>query len=107
MTTTTAGGGTKGGTTNTVNTVTYTNNGFVPSRITVKKGTTVSFVNDSAKNMWVASDVHPTHQLLPGFDQLKSVARGGKYDYTFAKIGTWKYHNHQFPADGGYVVVSQ
>jgi hypothetical protein len=57
--------------------------------------------------MWVASAVHPTHQLLPGFDQLASVAKGGTYEYSFAKVGTWKYHNHMKPTDFGGVVVTE
>ena len=49
--------------------VTYTDTGFAPLSVTIKKGTTVTFVNESSRGMWVASAVHPTHQLLPGFDQ--------------------------------------
>lgn len=87
--------------------VTYTDTGFAPATVTVKKGTTVTFVNGSTKSMWVASAVHPTHQLLPGFDQLKSVAKNGMYEYTFAKVGTWKYHNHMNASDTGSVIVTE
>lgn len=85
--------------------VSYTDTGYLPSELTVKKGTKVTFKNDSSGGMWTASGVHPTHQLLPGFDQLKSVTKGGVYEYTFTKVGTWKYHNHVKPDDGGIVVV--
>ncbi len=88
-------------------TVTYGTGGFVPKTLTVKKGTSVHWVNQSSGSMWVASGVHPTHQLLPGFDQLKSVSSGGTYDYTFVKVGTWQYHNHMVPTDLGYVVVTE
>ncbi len=87
--------------------ITYTDSGFAPSPVSVKAGTTVTFVNESSRGMWVASAVHPTHQLLPGFDQLKSVAKSGTYEYTFTKVGTWKYHNHVNPTDTGSVVVTQ
>ncbi|MBI2405021.1 hypothetical protein HYV22_02475 [Candidatus Gottesmanbacteria bacterium] len=97
-------GGEKGGT-NERTVVTYTANGFNPKTVTVKAGTTVVFMNDSSAVMWVASAVHPTHQLLPGFDQLASVGRGGSYEYTFTKVGTWKYHNHVNPSDTGTVEV--
>lgn len=85
--------------------VTYTDTGYVPKEITVKKGTKVTFRNESASGMWVASGVHPTHQLLPGFDQLKSVAKGGVYEYTFAKAGKWQYHNHLKATDTAVVQV--
>lgn len=85
---------------------TYTDSGFSPNPVTVKVGALVTFVNESSGAMWVASAVHPTHQLLPGFDQLKSVAKGGTYEYAFTKVGTWKYHNHVSPSDTGSVIVT-
>lgn len=87
--------------------VTFTNKGFSPSPVTVKKGTVVTFVNESNNSMWVASDPHPTHTLLPGFDELASVGNGGTYDYTFVKVGTWTYHNHLTPTIKGTVIVTQ
>lgn len=87
--------------------VTYTDTGFAPLTVTVTKGTTVTFVNESNQGMWVASDVHPTHQLLPGFDQLASVAGGGTYEYAFTKVGTWRYHNHVNPTETGTVIVKE
>lgn len=85
--------------------VSYSDSGFTPATLTVKAGTVVTFTNSSSKKMWVASAVHPIHQELPGFDELKSVGRGESYVYTFDKVGAWKYHNHVAPADRGVVVV--
>lgn len=81
--------------------------GFSPNPVTVKAGTTVSFVNESSGGMWVASDPHPAHTLLSGFDQKSGVESGSAYDYTFTKIGTWTYHNHLVPTAKGTVVVTQ
>lgn len=88
-------------------TVQYTDTGFVPAFVTVKQGSTVTFVNDASSGMWVASAMHPTHSLLPGFDELKSVTRGGTYEYMFTNVGTWKYHNHVNPTATGTVIVVQ
>lgn len=88
-------------------TVAYTDSGYSPKEVTIKAGTAVVFVNQSSVGMWTASAVHPTHQLLPGFDQLKEVAKGGTYEYTFEKVGTWKYHNHLKATDFGSVVVTE
>ena len=85
--------------------VTYTDTGFAPSPFTVSKDTTVTFVNESSRGMWVASDVYPTNQLLPGFDALSAVPKNGTYEYMFVKVGTWRYHNQVNPADSGTVVV--
>ena len=87
--------------------VTFSDTGFSPNSVMVKKGTTVTFVNESSGQMWVASDPHPTHTLLPGFDELTSVGRAGTYEYTFAKVGTWTYHNHMNPSVKGTVVATQ
>lgn len=83
----------------------YTSSGFSPKSITVKVGTTVTWTNTSGKSMWVASNPHPTHQDLPGFDQLAKVDKDGTYSYTFTKAGSWKYHNHLAPNDTGVVIV--
>lgn len=101
------GGGTEKGVVTGKVSVTYGAGGFAPNSVSVKKGATVVWTNQSQGGMRVASAVHPTHQLLPGFDQLKSVSVGGTYEYTFEKVGTWKYHNHVAPADTGTVVVTE
>ena len=101
--------------------VIYTNKGFEPDFTTVSVGTTVEWVNESDKLMWVASDDHPSHTKLPGFDQKGSegnvdppqslvpvaYAHAGveAYRYTFREPGRWEYHNHLVPSDGGTVVV--
>lgn len=87
--------------------VTYTDAGFSPVSVSIARGGIVTFVNESTRGMWVASGVHPTHQLLPGFDQLKAASKNGTYEYTFEKVGTWQYHNHLNPTDIASVVVSE
>lgn len=84
--------------------VDYDGSTFSPATITVKVGTTVMFVDKSGSGMWVASSPHPTHTDLPGFDQL---GQGTSYSYTFAKVGTWGYHNHFNTSVRGTVIVTQ
>lgn len=85
--------------------VDYTDSGFSPKTITIKVGEKVTWTNKSAKPMWVASAVHPTHNVLPGFDELASVSKDEEYTYAFVKAGSWKYHNHSSASDTGVVVV--
>lgn len=88
--------------------VDYTNSGFSPKTITIKKGTTVKFVNKSDNKMDVASDPHPIHTNYPAFDQWKSSQKGqNEYDFTFEKVGSWGYHNHLNPSDTGTVIVTE
>lgn len=87
------------------NIVKYTDNGFEPSTLSIKKGESVTFTNNSSRGVWVASAFHPTHEVYPAFDQLKSVPNGGEYTFTFDKVGEWKYHNHVSASHFGTVIV--
>lgn len=81
--------------------------GFEPKSLTVKKDSTVTFKNEGDVDQWPASALHPTHQVLPGFDALKGVKPGESYTYTFEKVGTWKYHDHLNPTLFGSVTVTE
>ena len=107
-----------------VTVVTYTNDGFEPRQVTVLASTSVEWTNRSDKLMWIASDPHPSHTDLPGFDEqgvegnerdtdllgnsvpiAEAHVVGGIYRYTFLKKGVWKYHNHLLPSDRGSIIV--
>ncbi|MEK9161047.1 MAG: plastocyanin/azurin family copper-binding protein [Patescibacteria group bacterium] len=98
-------------------TVTYSDQGFSPSQVTVSVGDTVRFVNQSSREMWVGVDEHPTHTKYDGtskndhcpgttaFDQCARSGPGTSWEYTFTKTGTFGYHNHAGAADVGVIVV--
>lgn len=96
-------------------TVTYTDEGYSPATISVKKGQSVTFQNESARNMWTASDPHPTHQDYPTsggcetstFDSCKGTPPGQSWSFTFDAIGEWNYHDHLRPSRSGAVTVTQ
>lgn len=88
-------------------TIRYTNEGYVPANITVKAGTMVMFVNESDQDMWVASNGHPAHTDLPTFDQFEFAPKGSQYVYTFDQVGSWKYHDHVAPVYGGIITVTK
>lgn len=85
--------------------VTYTDSGFSPATLRVKAGTTVIFKNQASDGMWVASNPHPVHTGLPGFDALQNISPGQSYQFKFATKGTWGYHNHLQPGEGGTIIV--
>ena len=90
---------------NAQNIVTYTDSGFSPSTLTIKKGGTVTFKNTASDDMWIASNPHPAHTNYPGFDAKRKIAPGETYQFTFTKTGSWGYHNHLNPSEGGTVIV--
>jgi hypothetical protein len=81
------------------------NGHFSPSNIQVKKGAKVTWTNNSEKSVWPASDIHPTHQLYPGFDALRGLKPGETYSFTFEKVGIWPYHDHLNPLSAGKIEV--
>lgn len=85
--------------------VRYTNNGFEPKTTGVSVGDMVEFVNESDSEMWVASNEHPEHGILPTFDQFKPFKKGAVYRYAFDKAGAWKYHDHLNPERSGIITV--
>lgn len=101
------------------NVITYTDSGFTPGTITIKKGEIVVWKNESINSMWTASAMHPTHKaypgtdnsacgtqtLLPMFDSCEKIAIGQSWSFKFDNIGTWKYHNHSNSSHFGTIVV--
>lgn len=87
------------------NVVTYGESGFSPSILRVKVGTTVIFKNEKSGPMWVASNPHPIHTDYSGFDAKRGYSKGESYSFTFTKPGSWKYHNHLNPSEGGVIIV--
>ena len=86
-------------------TVRYTAEGlFVPERLDIATGDTVVFVNNSAVPVWPASNIHPTHEILPEFDPLEAIAPGESWTFSFGRDGYWRYHNHIDAAQAGLIV---
>lgn len=96
--------------------IVYGPNGFSPATVTIKKGDTVTFTNQGGDKMWVASNIHPTHEGYSGtiknqhcpdtagiaFDQCSV---GTTYSFTFQKAGAWSYHNHTHSSISGIIIV--
>lgn len=87
--------------------VRYDGTRFSPSPITIKVGSTITFMNESGRDMWPASAPHPTHTDYPGFDAAKPIKPGQSYSFIFTKAGIWKYHNHLDPTKFGSVTVTK
>lgn len=66
---------------------------FNPSKITVKKGTTVKWTNkDDARH-----DVTPDKDSKENFTASELMARDESYSYTFEKAGVYSYHCSPHP----------
>lgn len=79
--------------------------GFTPATVTIPVGTTVTFTNNGQALHWPASDPHPVHTGLAGFDAKKGLATGATYSFTFNKAGTFGMHDHLNASVKGTIVV--
>ena len=87
--------------------VEMTSDGFAPSSITVKKGTTIVFVNKDTQNRWPASAVHPSHQCYLGFDALRGLKPGEKFAFVANTVKSCGFHDHLLPHLRGSLNVTE
>ncbi|HYH36222.1 MAG TPA: cupredoxin domain-containing protein, partial [Candidatus Saccharimonadales bacterium] len=85
-------------------TITYTDDGFSPAKITVKTGTTVTIRNESSNALQFDSDPHPAHTDNEELN-INNVPTGGSETFTVKRTGTFGYHNHLNASDTGTIVV--
>lgn len=79
---------------------------FEPQTLEIKKATRVTFKNEDSQPRWPASNIHPTHGIYPEFDPKQPIEQGKEWSFIFAKVGSWKYHDHLIPSIRGEIVVS-
>lgn len=87
-------------------TIIYTDNGFEPSSLMIKTGTTITLTNNSSINLTLGSADHPTHLENTELN-LSSIKPGNSGTITVTRTGTWGYHNHDHATHTGKIVVTE
>lgn len=87
--------------------VTYTQAGFSPLVLRVRRGDAVLFRNEDTVGLWIASNPHPSHTALPTFNSMRALNAGEIYSYTFTQVGSWGYHNHLDATQEGTIIVEE
>jgi plastocyanin len=87
-------------------TITYTDDGFTPSTLTVKKNSVITVTNKSSKNVMFSSADHPTHQEQPELN-MKTLKPGESGTITITKAGIWGYHDHIDETMTGTITVTE
>lgn len=84
--------------------VSITEEGFSPATVSIERGMTVVWVNETATTHQVGANPYPDASSLP---ELKSgdIAPGESYSYTFNASGTFGYADYTNPTTGGSVQV--
>lgn len=87
-------------------TITFTNDGFSPTTLKVKKGTKVTIVNSSPSPVQFSSDDHPTHQEDPEIN-MSELAPGESGSFTVTTVGTHGFHDHNDESKTGTLIVTE
>ena len=93
--------------------VSYTDNGFEPADVTIKRGEAIRFTNNSTHAMWVMSSggdggVYPAADNDCGqsaFDTCTAFPPNEIWEFTFDVPGTWVYRNNANKSDVGVIRV--
>ncbi len=81
-----------------------TSSGFSPKDIEIAVGTKVVWTNNSGKAAIVNAGPHPVHTSYSPLN-LGSFNNGETLELVFDKAGTYSYHNHLSPQQGGIITV--
>lgn len=95
--------------------ISITDSGFSPNSITITKGDSVKWINNSSVPSHPASDPHPAHNGYPTtggcvgstFDACSALQPGDSWTFKFDFTGSWGYHDHVNPSMRGTVIVTQ
>lgn len=87
------------------NTITYVGGGFIPTRLDLKRGETVTFINGSEGPMEPALGRHPDHGKYPGFPE-EPLEPGEKFEFKFTTPGKWDFHDHLVGHNSVSITVS-
>lgn len=80
--------------------------GFNPNNLTIQSGDSVRWLNIDTQLHWPASDPHPTHTALLGFDAGGNLSQGEIYIHTFTKPGYFAYHDHNQALSGSTSTIT-
>lgn len=85
-------------------TIVYTDDGFVPSSVTVKSGDKISVQNKSSRSLQFSSAPHPSHTENRELNQ-NTLPAGGSQTFTVTTKGRFGFHDHLNPSNTGTLVV--
>jgi plastocyanin len=68
--------------------------GFVPERLRIDRGTHVTFVTTRDRQFWPASNPHPSHSFYHGFDPREPIESDSSWSFAMEQPGVWGYHDH-------------
>ena len=89
-----------------VATITYGDEGFSPTQLSVKSGQTIHIHNNSKLSLEFASGNHPDHSLNPELN-MPEIEPGGDTSFKVTRVGVWAFHNHFAHDHTGTLTVTE
>lgn len=89
-------------------TITITDAGFSPTSAAIKSGGTITWVNNSSRDVQIGANPHPEHtgnREVSGGEYTLVVAPGQQKSITVEKTGTFGFHNHLNSSQEATVIV--
>ena len=86
-------------------TIEVNDNGFIPTSLTVRKCTKVTFKNTGTTDHQPVSHPHPTHDAYQEFNSPQPIASNSSWSFIFSKSGAWKFHDELTPEHRGTITV--
>ena len=85
--------------------ITFTDEGFSPTTLTVKKGTKVTVENKSSNELEFSSNNHPSHTDDPELN-MSILQPGESGSFTPNTVGTHGFHDHIDDSKTGTIIVT-
>lgn len=74
-------------------TITITDDGYTPNKVTVKNGAVIKVVNNSSQKSMFSSDPHPSHTKNDELNQ-QTIVPGSSQTFKVTRTGTYGFHDH-------------
>lgn len=74
-------------------TITITDDGYTPNKVTVKNGSVIKVVNNSSQKSMFSSDPHPSHTKNDELNQ-STIVPGSSQTFKVTRTGTYGFHDH-------------
>lgn len=86
----------------------YTDTGFAPTKVILKNGGKITWVNRSGREVQIGADPHPLHtgnREVSGGKFTLDLKPSDQKVFSVSKVGTFGYHNHLNVSEGGMIIV--
>jgi plastocyanin len=80
---------------------------FEPSDVKAQVCDKLQFINESSEEVWPAVGPHPTHSSYPGFDSLRAIPPGERYEFQVNRLGVYTFHDHLHDGVAGRVMITK